>query len=883
VELQKVYQPHKVEGKCYKFWLENKLFHSEINPEKEPFVILIPPPNVTGSLHMGHALDNTLQDILIRFKKMQGYNTLWVPGTDHAGIATQNVVEKQLRKKGITRQDLGREKFLNYVWEWKEKYGRDIIYQLQRLGVSCDWDRERFTLDEVCSRAVREAFYRLFQKGLIYRGEYMINWCPRCSTAISDLEVEYVEKEGHLYYILYPFKDREGGIIVATTRPETMLGDTAVAVNPSDTRYRELIGKMLILPLVKREIPIIADEYADPAFGSGAVKITPAHDFNDYIVSKRHNLQPVIVIGKDGKMTEASGKFAGLTREDCHKVVVEELTQEGLLKEVKPYLHSVGSCARCGTIIEPYISEQWFCRMKPLAEPAIKVVEEGKIKFYPSRFKEFYLQWMREIKDWCISRQLWWGHQIPIWYCKNCQNTFCEIKITPTRCPECESTQIYQDPDVLDTWFSSALWPISVFGWPEDTTELNYFYPTSVLVTGRDIIYLWVARMIMMGMEFKGEVPFYNVLIHATILNKEGKRMSKSLGTGVDPLEIMDTYGTDALRFALAYMTGQGQDIRFTEEKVEMSRNFANKIWNASRFVLMNLTNLNPAIELKKEELTLSEKWILSRLQKLIDVVTASLESYDFYEAVAAIYKFFWSEYCDWYIEIAKFNLADNSNSRREITKFLLWYVLKESLKLLHPFMPFITEELWSYLPATSSSSIMLATFPTSKKEWIDNEAEQKMSYIQEIIKGMRSLRGELNLPPGIEREFVIVTTSKEQELLKENKKIITNLTKAKSLEILSPAGFSPPKSLISPVEDVEIYLLASEEEITAARLRIKKELQRLTQELSKVEERLSNANFKGKAPPNIILQEERKKEELLEKKNILLERSKTLGGIDNG
>ncbi|MBU4348788.1 valine--tRNA ligase, partial [bacterium] len=700
-EIPSVYDPKNVEEKWYKFWLEKDYFKPKDNHNKENnFSIVIPPPNVTGSLHTGHALVNTLQDILIRWKKMEGYNTLWLPGTDHAGIATQNVVEREIAKEGKSRYDLGREQFVERVWEWKEKYGNNIVNQLKKLGCSCDWSRLRFTLDEGLSRAVRKVFVQLYKEGLIYRANYVVNWCPRCQTALADIEVESIEEDANLYYINYPIKDSKGEIItVATTRPETMLGDTAVAVHPDDKRYKKFIGKTAILPLMGREIPIVADSYVDPEFGTGAVKITPAHDLNDFELGKRQKLQVINILNNNGTMNEQAGKFKGFTVLKCREKVLNELRKKGFLNKIEDYKHSIGHCYRCETIIEPYLSKQWFVKMKEIAEPAISAVEEGRIEFTPSRWDKVYYEWMRNIKDWCISRQLWWGHRIPVWYCQDCGEIIVELK-DPTICEKCGSRNLMQDPDVLDTWFSSALWPFSTLGWPEETEDLKSFYPTSVLVTGFDIIFFWVARMIMMGLKFCGEVPFKQVYINSLIRDAEGKKMSKSSGNVIDPLTVIDEYGADTLRVTLASLTIQGDYICLSEERIKGFRNFTNKIWNVSRFSIMNLKDFDiDKIEKEKLKMSLVDKWIISKLNETIKKSTECLNEYKYGEAVKIIYEFAWNEFCDWYIEFIKPRLYQEEDAiEKRTSQYILWFVLENTLKLLHPFMPFITEEIWQKL-----------------------------------------------------------------------------------------------------------------------------------------------------------------------------------------
>jgi len=863
MKLASAYNPGEVEKKIYTAWIEKDLFKVEIKPDRKPFTIIIPPPNVTGSLHMGHALDNTIQDIIIRFRRMQGYNALWIPGTDHAGIATQNVVEKQLAKEGLSRKTLGRKKFLERVWAWKEEYGRNIVYQLQRLGVSCDWSRERFTMDEVCSRAVRTAFKSLFDRGLIYRGMYMINWCPRCFTALSDLEVLHVETEGNLYYIKYPFEGESEGVVVATTRPETMLGDTALAVNPCDVKYKDHIGKKVILPILGRKMPVIADDYVDPSFGTGALKITPAHDPNDFEVGNRHNLERVVVIDEKGNMTGEAGPYKGMSREDCRKKILEDLKEGGFLIKIEPHIHNVGACYRCDTIIEPLISEQWFCKMKELAQPAIEAVRKRNTRFFPEKYADTYLYWMENIKDWCISRQLWWGHRIPVWYCSDCNCMFASLE-DPAECEKCSSENISQDNDVLDTWFSSGLWPLSTMGWPEDTQDLRYFYPTSVLVTARDIIFLWVARMMMMGLEFKGNVPFRHVFIHSTILNREGRRMSKSLGTGVDPLELIDKYGADATRFGLTFMTAQGQDVKFTEERLEMSRNFANKIWNATRFVLINLEDFSPEnYDLDSLKPALPDRWILSRYFQVILKSTNAYANYEFSTVARELYEFVWNEFCDWYLEYSKLFLYSGKEERKDCVRYILWYVLAGVTRLLHPLMPFITEEIWNKIPSCAGS-VMFAEWPGTKEEMIDEEVEKNMEFLMDTIKTIRTLRGEIAVPPSREVSIHIEAPEEKLHFLNEYRGCISELAKAKPLDITKPLEKKPLKTLSMCFQDIEIYMPFSDlidvgQEIE----KLKKEVSKAEKNLEKINKKLSNRDFLEKAPEEVVEKEKERKEEL--------------------
>ncbi|ABB15424.1 valine--tRNA ligase [Carboxydothermus hydrogenoformans] len=868
VTLPSVYSPQEVERKWYKYWEENGFFHTEPD-EREPFCIVMPPPNVTGQLHMGHALDNTMQDILARYKRMQGFNTLWLPGTDHAGIATQAKVEEELRKEGLTKDDLGREKFLERVWAWKENYGNRITEQLRTLGASCDWKRERFTLDEGCSEAVKEVFLRLYEKGLIYRDYYITNWCPHCKTTISDIEVEHLEREGKLYYINYPLEDGSGYLTVATTRPETMLGDTAVAVHPEDERYRELIGKNVILPLVNRPIPVIADEYVDKEFGTGAVKITPAHDPNDFEVGLRHKLPQVVVLDDDAVMNENAGKYRGLDRYEARKKIVEDLKDLGLLVKEEEITHSVGHCYRCDTVIEPRLSKQWFVKMKPLAEPAIEAALTGKVKFVPERFTKIYLNWLYNIRDWCISRQLWWGHRIPVWYCDECG------EVIPSReevksCPKCQSTKVHQDPDVLDTWFSSALWPFSTLGWPQNTEELKYYYPTSVLVTGRDIIFFWVARMLFMGLEFMKEVPFKEVLIHGLVLDAQGRKMSKSLGNGVDPVEVIASHGADSLRFMLVTGNTPGNDLRFHFERLDGARNFANKLWNASRFVLMNLEGFTPQ-GIKQEELTLADRWILARLNAVIDRVTAFLDEYELGEAARELYEFIWDEFCDWYVELTKprlYGKMPGGDTAREV----LYAVLKTTLELLHPFMPFITEEIWQRLPH-EGKTIMLAPWPKGRADYENPEAVKQMSSLMEVIREIRRLRAEVNVPPAKRGEVILVTADEQlTRLLNENAWAIAAL--AQSEPRVVPKMEVPQGALTGVAAGVTIYLpLKDLIDLEKEKERLNKELKKVLAEIERLNQKLNNPGFLAKAPAEVVNKEREKLTAFYREKEVLEQR----------
>ncbi|MCL4440037.1 MAG: valine--tRNA ligase [Firmicutes bacterium] len=866
-----VYNPREVEGKWYRHWECSKYFHAEVEKDKTPFCIVMPPPNVTGQLHMGHALDNTLQDILTRWRRMQGYNALWVPGTDHAGIATQAKVEEQLAKEGLSKYDLGREKFLERVWQWKEQYGSRITTQLRHLGASCDWDRERFTMDEGCSKAVLEVFVRLYDQGLIYRDYYITNWCPHCQTTISDIEVEHLDKPGQLYYIKYPAKDNpEEFIMIATTRPETMLGDVAVAVNPEDDRYLHLVGKTLVLPIVGRELPVIADAYCDPAFGTGAVKMTPAHDPNDFEIGRRHGLPEVVVIDKYGKMNENAGKYQGLDRWECRKQIVRDLEAMGALVKVEDMSHAVGHCYRCSTAIEPMLSKQWFVRMKPLAEPAIEAAKNGHITFIPERFTKIYLNWMENIRDWCISRQLWWGHRIPVYYCRDCDETVASV--TPVSgCGKCGGA-MEQDPDVLDTWFSSALWPFSTLGWPDKTPELEHFYPTSVLVTGRDIIFFWVARMIFSGLRFMNQEPFKEVFIHGLVLDSLGRKMSKSLGNGVDPLDVIESHGADSLRFMLITGNTPGNDLRFHFERLDGARNFANKLWNASRFVMMNLGDYNPADQ--GGPYSLADRWILSRLQGAVSQVTDYLERYELGEAARVLYEFIWSEFCDWYIELAKPRLFGKTTPEDRVTaQQVLVQVLRKTLELLHPFMPFITEEIWQKLPHRGAS-IMLASWPTAEESLKDEVAESEVAVLIEVITAIRRIRGEMNVPPGKKAETILVSGDAGfRGILERNTAYVQGLANTE-VKVLAELQQKPDQSASAVTRGVEIFvplkgLIDLDKEIA----RLNKELKAVQTDLARVQGKLNNQGFLAKAPADVIEKEKTKEEELSMKANALKDR----------
>ncbi|MEW6608573.1 MAG: valine--tRNA ligase [bacterium] len=869
MDIPKSYDPHIVEKKWYKFWQENNYFYADANSDKKTFSIVIPPPNVTGSLHMGHALNNTLQDILIRFKRMQGYNTLWLPGTDHAGIATQNVVEKQLRQEGLKRHDLGREKFIQRVWEWKRQYGDLIIEQLKRLGASCDWSRTRFTMDEGLSKAVREVFVSLYQQGFIYQDYYIVNWCPGCQTALADIEVVYRVINGHLDYIKYP-GDNDQAIIVATTRPETMLGDTAVAVNPDDKRYKHLIGKEVILPILGRRLKVIGDNFVTPEFGTGAVKVTPAHDPNDFEIGKRHSLQQINILNPDATMNENASHYQGLDRYECRKRLVEDLKAQELLVKRQEYSYSVGHCYRCDTIIEPYLSQQWFVRMKELAKPAIEAVQSGRTEFIPKNWEKTYFEWMENIKDWCISRQIWWGHQIPVWYCQKCKATLVERE-DPTKCLKCGSNELIQDQDVLDTWFSSALWPFSTLGYPEKTKDLSTFYPTSVLSTGFDIIFFWVARMMMMGLKFMGNVPFKQVYIHALIRDAEGQKMSKSRGNVIDPLEVIDKYGTDALRFTLAIMAVQGRDILLSEERIEGYRHFCNKLWNAGRLILTNLEDYvqNSEFGIQNSKiLSLADKWILSRLNQVIEKVTEGIDSYRFNESAQILYDFIWHEYCDWYLELIKPELG---GQRRKITQQLLIDTYEAILRLLHPFMPFITEELWEKLPVhKTTNSIMVTPWLTFNPDQIDLDSIKDMDLIKEIVVSIRTIRSEMKIPPQVKFKTLIIK-SKPFAPLEENIVYVTLLTHTAEV-IFDLDATRPFGAAVIIVKGVDIYVpLAEVVDLGKEEERLSKELSKVEKELNLLEAKLSNEDFITRAPVEVVDKEKEKLESYISKRDKLV------------
>ncbi len=850
-DLAKTYEPKEVEEKWYCYWERNDLFKANTESGKSPFSIVIPPPNITGSLHMGHALNNTLQDILCRYKRMKGYSVLWQPGTDHAGIATQNVVEKDLASKGTDRHQIGRERFVELVWEWREKFGGVIINQLKRLGSSCDWSRERFTMDEGLSKAVREVFVRLYDEGLIYRGDYIINWCPRCHTALADLEVEHEDKDSFLYYIRYPFEDREGYLIVATTRPETVLGDTALAVNPEDERYKDLSGAYVLLPVLNRPIPVIFDNYVDKEFGTGALKITPAHDPNDFEIGNTHQLERIKVIDEDGSMNELAGPYKGMDRFQCRERILQDLESSGLLEKTEPYSHAVGHCYRCKTMIEPLLSKQWFIKVGPLAKEAIAAVKDGKTRIVPSNWEDVYYEWMNNIKDWCISRQIWWGHRIPAWYCQGCGEIIV-AKEGPKVCSSCKGEDLQQETDVLDTWFSSALWPFSTLGWPDSTDELKTFYPTSVLVTGFDILFFWVARMMMMGIHFLGDVPFRDVYIHALVKDEQGQKMSKSKGNIIDPLEVLNRFGTDAFRFTLSVMAIQGRDIRLSEERIAGYRNFINKIWNAARFSLMNLKDCKPP-SIDKSSITLADRWIMSRMGEVAEEISGHLDDYRFNDAAGTCHQFVWHEFCDWYLEMAKLELYSKDQKRREVAHSVLQILLSGVVRLLHPFVPFITEEIWYRLPYTEGS-IMVAQFPQPLEFIYDDESIKEMDLIKGVITGIRNIRGEMNVPPKKDVKIVIdAKGSREREIFENNLAYITSLAKVESIAIVSGTE-KPEWSATYVFGDVQVHVLLKglinyEDE----RNRIYKEIKKIEHEMDLSGRKLANKDFLNQAPSHIV------------------------------
>ena len=880
-ELSKSYEPDEVEARWYKYWLEEGLFRAEDKSDREPFSIVIPPPNVTGMLHMGHALNNTIQDIIIRYKRMQGYNTLWMPGTDHAGIATQNVVEQELAKENLTRHDIGREKFIERIWQWKERYGGIILNQLQKLGCSCDWSRERFTMDEGLSHAVREVFVRLYNDGLIYQGDYIVNWCPRCHTAISDLEVEYEEENGGLWYIEYPFVEGDGGIIVATTRPETMLGDTAVAVNPTDKRYKNVVGKSVILPLVNKEIPIIADDYVSTEFGTGAVKITPSCDPNDFAMAERQGLEIVIIMDGSAVINENGGVYEGQDRDVCRGNVVADLKKGNYLVKEEAYVHNVGRCYRCKTAIEPAISKQWFVKVKPLAKMASAAVVKGDTKIIPKLWEGTYFEWMENIRDWCISRQIWWGHRIPVWYCDDCNNIIVAIE-APTKCTKCDGSNLRQEEDVLDTWFSSGLWPFSTLGWPEETEALKTFYPTSLLVTGFDIIFFWVARMMMLGLYIQKDVPFDNVYLHALVRDENGDKMSKSKGNIIDPLEMISKYGADAFRFTLAAFTSQGRDIKMSEKRIEGYRHFVNKIWNATRFSLINLEDYNEGdIDLKGDDYSLCDRWIMSRLNRMTADVTRCIDEYKFNDAAGKVYQFVWHELCDWYLEMAKPVLYGKGEpTRRQAAQKTLFMVITNSIKILHPFMPFVTEEIWQTL-TKDEGSIMVSTFPVEDEDLRDEEAEKKMELIMSVIGSIRNIRGVMHIPPS--RKLKVLLSISDEGLIPEiadGKDYICDLANLEELSIRGRVE-EPDGVATGVVGPINIFVfLEGIIDVKVEKARLEKELTKIEKDINFLSRKLDNSDFMEKASKEIIEKEQSRFEESKDKRVILEEAFKRVAAI---
>ena len=870
--LEKAYEPHEVEKRWYQYWEEQGLFAAEEKSPKKGYSIVIPPPNVTGVLHMGHALNNTLQDVLCRYRRLRGDNVLWMPGTDHAGIATQNVVEKKMASEGTDRHQLGREKFIEAVWDWRQKYGGEIINQLKRLGASCDWKRERFTMDEGLSQAVRKVFVDLYHEGLIYRGDYIINWCHRCHTALADLEVEHEEREGHLFHIRYPFTKGGGVIVIATTRPETMLGDTAVAVHPDDERYRDLKSESVTLPLMDREIPLIKDSYVDMSFGTGGLKVTPAHDPNDFEIGMRHGLPAVKVIGDDGKMTPDAGNFAGLDRFEARKAVIEALKKEKLLEKVEPYRHSVGHCYRCHTMVEPNLSRQWFVKVKPLAQKAIEAVKSGRTRIIPDIWTKTYYDWLENIRDWCISRQIWWGHQIPAWTCEGCDEMIVSME-APRSCTQCGGTKLVRETDVLDTWYSSALWPFSTMGWPDKTPLLKTFYPTSVLVTAFDILFFWVARMMMMGIQFMKDVPFTDVYVHALVRDEKGKKMSKSTGNVIDPLTVIEQYGTDAFRFTLAAFAAQGRDVKMSEKRIEGYRHFVNKLWNAARFALMHIDQ--PYEKINFKSLSLPDRWILSRLSRATQTVAEALDSYRFNDAASGIYNFVWHEFCDWYLEAIKPALYEKEGpQKKETTLGVLWRVMHDTLILLHPFMPFVTEEIWHKMPGTRGS-IMKAAFPVDGKNRPDisteNAAESEMNLLIELISAVRNIRGEMNISPSVNLAATVQTRdSNIKTAIEQHRDIIINLAKLNAFSV-NESTARPKSSATAVVGGATIFIpLEGIIDFSRETRRLEKEMNKLEKELSAVSKKLENENFLNKAPHDVVEQVQAKHSRLEEKQQKL-------------
>ena len=857
-ELAKTYDPKGMEDRIYADWMEKKYFHAKVDRSRKPFTIVMPPPNITGKLHMGHALDNTLQDILIRYKRMQGYNALWVPGTDHASISTEVKVINQLKEEGIDKNELGREGFLKRTWQWREEYGHTIVEQLKKIGSSCDWDRERFTMDEGCSKAVQEVFLKLYKKGYIYKGSRIINWCPVCKTSISDAEVEHEEQAGHFWHINYPIKGSDKFVEIATTRPETMLGDTALAVNPDDERYQDIIGKTVILPLVGREIPVIADAYVDKEFGTGVVKITPAHDPNDFEVGKRHNLPEINILNDDATINENGGKYAGMDRYEARKAIVKELEEQGLLVKVEDHVHNVGTHDRCGTTVEPMIKQQWFVKMEEMAKPAIEAVKNGDLTFVPERFDKIYLHWLENIRDWCISRQLWWGHRIPAYYCDDCGEIVVDSEM-PKVCPKCGGTHFTQDPDTLDTWFSSALWPFSTLGWPEKTEDLDYFYPTDVLVTGYDIIFFWVIRMVFSGYEQTGKCPFHHVLIHGLVRDSLGRKMSKSLGNGIDPLEIIDQYGADALRFTLVTGNAPGNDMRFYMERVEASRNFANKIWNASRFIMMNIEKAEVPADMKPEELTAADKWILSKVNTLAQDVTVNMDKFELGIAVQKLYDFIWEEFCDWYIEMVKPRLYSEEDKTKAAALWTLKTVLVNALKLLHPYMPFITEEIFRNL--TGEESIMISAWPEYKEAWSFAEEEGSVELIKEAVRAIRNTRSSMNVPPSKKAKVYVVSESERVRAVFEgSRSFFAALAYASEVCVQADKAGIGEDAVSALIPQAAVYMPFAElVDLEKELERLKKEEERLTKELARVNGMLNNEKFMSKAPQSKIDEEKEK------------------------
>ena len=877
-ELAKTYDPKGLEERLYQKWLDNKYFHAEVNRDKKPFTIVMPPPNVTGQLHMGHALDETMQDILIRFKRMQGYEALWQPGTDHAAIATEVKVIEKLKEQGINKEDLGREEFLKHAWAWKEEYGGKIINQLKKLGASADWDRERFTMDEGCSKAVKEVFIRLYEKGYIYKGSRIINWCPVCQTSISDAEVEHEDQDGFFWHINYPIVGEEDRFVeIATTRPETLLGDTAVAVNPEDERYKDLIGKMLKLPLTDREIPVIADEYVDKEFGTGCVKITPAHDPNDFEVGKRHNLEEINIMNDDATINDLGGKYAGMDRYEARKAMVKDLEELGLLVKVVPHSHSVGTHDRCGTTVEPMIKPQWFVRMKEMGEAAIKTLQDGNLTFVPERFDKIYMHWLENIRDWCISRQLWWGHRIPAYYCDSCGETIVAREM-PSVCPKCGCEHLTQDEDTLDTWFSSALWPFSTLGWPDNTEELNYFYPTDVLVTGYDIIFFWVIRMVFSGLEQTGKTPFHHVLIHGLVRDSQGRKMSKSLGNGIDPLEVIDKYGADALRLTLMTGNAPGNDMRFYWERVEASRNFANKVWNASRFIMMNLEKAEVPQEIDLSTLTGADKWILSKVNKLAEEVTENMDKYELGIAVQKVYDFIWEEFCDWYIEMVKPRLYNEEDTTKAAALWTLKTVLGNALKLLHPYMPFITEEIYCTL-RPEEESIMIASWPERKAEWDFEAEEEAVEIIKEAVRSIRNVRTGMNVPPSKKAKVFVVSEDEAIRETFENGKVFFGTLGYASEVVVQADKAGIDEDAVSAVTSKAVIYMPFAElvDIEKEVERLHKEEEKLNKELARVKGMLSNERFVSKAPESKVAEEKAKLEKYTNMMEQVKERLKQL------